>query len=164
MLFFGCSKSIIPSTITSSEATDAISPNMLQGPCPYLCTDTRCKGYLNGYCGVPVNLILKGDSTSAVSSSMTNVFNSLTNVNFVELKSELGLSSTLNASAIDLKGALLAYDSNNDSLSGQALVCNFYQNVSSKTTNYAFAYLWNGSSGEPVFIKVVTGNYFIIYI
>lgn len=166
--FFGCSKSLAPTTghpASSTTMTESVSPNLLPGQCPYPCTDIRCKGYSSGYCAKPVDLITLGDSTQTVTTLMTNAFDSLTNVNFAELSSDLGLSGTLNASDIDLSGAIETYDANANDTTGKAIVCNFYQNSNSKTTNYAFAYLTvNGSGpGEPVIIKTVSGSSITIY-
>lgn len=35
-----------------------VSPNLLPGPCPYPCTDIRCKAYYNGYCGTSNDTII----------------------------------------------------------------------------------------------------------
>lgn len=50
---FSCAKREIlsKSQIETIASQGKVIPNYLPGPCPYPCTDTRCKAYANGYCG-----------------------------------------------------------------------------------------------------------------
>jgi hypothetical protein len=165
-LLQGCSKELAPAISTNNEntkAVDGVGPLILAGQCPYPCTNVICKGYSSGYCGINVALVLQGDSSSSNKTFMTNLFNSLTNVNFAELSSEMGLSQSITANSIDFGGAVLTYDANNDNPLAQALSCGFYQNSNSKQINYSFSYLTNGSTSVPVIVKAVTNNYFVVY-
>ncbi len=46
ILFFSCKKDI-----PLQEQSSSVKVDYLPGPCPYDCHDSRCQGYLNGYCG-----------------------------------------------------------------------------------------------------------------
>ncbi len=58
----GCAKHEVLSQDQSQRV-----PDLLPGSCPYPCTDTRCKAYLNGYCGTG-----SGSDTIAVITNSKN--------------------------------------------------------------------------------------------
>jgi hypothetical protein len=45
-----CSKEL-NANASNLKLTTSVHPDLLPGSCPYPCTDIRCKGYENGYCG-----------------------------------------------------------------------------------------------------------------
>ncbi len=49
------------STITSSSRIKP-NPDYMPGSCPYVCTDSRCKAYLNGYCGPDTIAVITNSS------------------------------------------------------------------------------------------------------
>jgi hypothetical protein len=173
LFFSSCSKQMTPDEsqeMTKIEST--ANPNLLPGKCPYPCTDTRCKAYLNGYCGTPppppppdttIALVQSADSNATTANILSSAFNSLAvSVDFTELGSVMG--TTINASAIDFNGGLLAYDRNNQSVFNQALGANFYQN--NGTTLYAFVWLADSANylwGNPFMVKVNKGVTITLY-
>ncbi len=46
-----CSKGLDSDSTNAKLKSSVVQPDLLPGSCPYPCTDTRCKAYLNGYCG-----------------------------------------------------------------------------------------------------------------
>jgi hypothetical protein len=169
-VLFSCSKQLTPSNSNGlSKTSDAVTPDLLPGPCPYPCTDTRCKAYLNGYCGgtsdTSIDMSNQADSNATTQGILTGAYNELsTSVNFSELSTEMGV--TVTASAIDFSGGLLAYDINNQSPFNKVLGANFYQNTRNPDTLYCFAWLATTSSlttGQPFMIKFVVGQYFTLY-
>lgn len=64
VLLFSCKKEM-----TMQEQDSKVKVDYLPGPCPYDCHDTRCQGYLNGYCGpgqIPPDQSLTKDQFIAV--------------------------------------------------------------------------------------------------
>jgi len=65
IFFLSCSKKELETSNTKNAealAKNSGIPDYLQGHCPYPCTDTRCKAYLNGYCGSDTIAIIKNSN------------------------------------------------------------------------------------------------------
>lgn len=56
------SNSILSQPNSEISSIKTVTPNLLPGPCPYDCHDTRCKGYFNGYCGTDTIAITKNSN------------------------------------------------------------------------------------------------------
>src|SRR5581483_7273317 len=50
VIFLSCKKS---NDLNNAQSKSNLKTDMLQGPCPYACTDPRCQVYVNGYCSTP---------------------------------------------------------------------------------------------------------------
>jgi hypothetical protein len=80
-----CSKGLDSDANNPKLTSSAFQPDLLPGSCPYPCTDTRCKAYLNGYCGTG------GGTTDTVAV----VKNSANPVDSVGNKHNAGLNAVL---------------------------------------------------------------------
>jgi hypothetical protein len=87
---------------------------------------------------------------------MLTIFNSLTNVNFPELSTELGLSDSLTESDIDFVQLFKSKDMSEPD-SGWAIMVNFKSNSNSNTINYGFGVCYDGANYfKPIVVKSVT--------
>jgi hypothetical protein len=66
IFFISCQKNL--TTIDKESSLQTTKSNLINGPCPYDCHDTRCQAYVNGYCG-PIT-----PDTIAISKNLSNPY------------------------------------------------------------------------------------------